>query len=73
MNIGVNKYKATDNPILKVKYKQEFYRDAEEFNKEHMLGTNDLKKKKKPLILFYFYLMLILLLVYLMLNNKLII
>jgi hypothetical protein len=49
MNIGVNKYKATDNPILKVKYKQEFYRDAEEFNKEHMLGTNDLKKKKEAI------------------------
>ena len=49
MNIGVNKYKATDNPILKVKYKQEFYRDAEEFNKEHMLGTNDLKKRKEAI------------------------
>ena len=49
MNIGVNKYKATDNPILKVKYKQEFYRDAEEFNKEHMLGANDLKKRKEAI------------------------
>ena len=49
MNIGVNKYKATDNPILKVKYKQEFYRDAEEFNKEHMLGSNDLKKRKQAI------------------------
>ena len=49
MNIGVNKYKTTDNPILKVKYKQEFYRKAEEFNKEHMLGTNDLKKRKKAI------------------------
>ena len=49
MNIGVNKYKTTDNPILKVKYKQEFYRDAEEFNKEHMLGTNDLKKRKEAI------------------------
>ncbi len=49
MNIGVNKYKATDNSILKVKYKQEFYRDAEEFNKEHMLGANDLKKRKEAI------------------------
>jgi len=49
MNIGVNKYKATDNPILKVKYKQEFYRKAEEFNKEHMLGANDLKKRKEAI------------------------
>tara|TARA_R110002126_G_scaffold102900_1_gene235294 strand:+ start:40 stop:1452 length:1413 start_codon:yes stop_codon:yes gene_type:complete len=49
MNIGVNKYKTTDNPILKVKYKQEFYRKAEEFNKEHMLGTNDLKKRKEAI------------------------
>lgn len=49
MNIGFNKYKATDNPILKVKYKQEFYRDAEEFNKEHMLGANDLKKRKEAI------------------------
>lgn len=49
MNIGVNKYKTTDNPILKVKYKQQFYRDAEEFNKEHMLGTNDLKKRKEAI------------------------
>lgn len=49
MNIGVNKYKTTDNRILKVKYKQEFYRKAEEFNKEHMLGTNDLKKRKEAI------------------------
>ena len=49
MAVGANKYKATDNPILKVKYKQEFYRDAEEFNKEHMLGTNDLKKRKEAI------------------------
>lgn len=49
MNIGVNKYKTTDNFILKVKYKQEFYRKAEEFNKEHMLGTNDLKKRKEAI------------------------
>jgi len=49
MNIGVNKYKTTDNPILKVKYKQEFYRKAEEFNKEHMLGANDLKKRKEAI------------------------
>jgi len=49
MNIGVNKYKATDNSILKVKYKQEFYRDAEEFNKEHILGGNDLKKRKEAI------------------------
>ena len=49
INIGVNKYKTTDNPILKVKYKQEFYRKAEEFNKEHMLGANDLKKRKEAI------------------------
>ena len=49
INIGVNKYKTTDNPILKVKYKQEFYRKAEEFNKEHMLGETDLKKRKEAI------------------------
>ncbi len=49
MAVRANKYKATNNPILKVKYKQEFYRDAEEFNKEHMLGTNDLKKRKEAI------------------------
>ena len=49
MAVRANKYKATDNFILKVKYKQEFYRDAEEFNKEHMLGTNDLKKRKEAI------------------------
>jgi len=45
MTIGVNKYKATDNPILKVKYKSQLKNDAEKFNKEHMLGSNDLKKR----------------------------
>ena len=45
MAIGVNKYKATDNPILKVKYKSQLKNDAEKFNKEHMLGANDLKKR----------------------------
>jgi len=45
MAIGVNKYKATDNPILKVKYKSKLKNDAEKFNKEHMLGANDLKNR----------------------------
>jgi hypothetical protein len=45
MGIGVNKYKATDNPILKVKYKTDLKDKAEKFNKEHMLGANDLKKR----------------------------
>ena len=45
MNIGVNNYKATDNPILKVKYKTDLKDKAEKFNKEHMLGANDLKKR----------------------------
>ena len=49
MNIGVINYKSTDNPILKVKYKTEFYRKAEEFNKEHMLGANDLKNRKEAI------------------------
>ena len=45
MNIGVNRYKATDNSIL-AKYKATLYDDAEKFNKEHMLGANDLKRKE---------------------------
>lgn len=45
MAIGVNNYKATDNPILKVKYKTDLKDKAEKFNKEHMLGANDLKKR----------------------------
>ena len=47
MNIGVNRYKATDNSILKAKYKATLYDDAEKFNKEHILGNNDLKKRKE--------------------------
>ena len=49
MGIGVNKYKATDNPILKVKYKTDLKDKAEKFNKEHMLGANDLKKRKEAI------------------------
>ena len=49
MAIGVNKYKATDNPILKVKYKSQLKTDAEEFNKEHMLGSTDLKKRNEAI------------------------
>lgn len=49
MNIGVNNYKATDNPILKVKYKTDLKDKAEKFNKEHMLGANDLKKRKEAI------------------------
>ena len=45
INMDVAKYKGTDNPILKVKYKEEIYRDAEDFNKEHELGSADLKKR----------------------------
>ena len=45
INMDVAKYKGTDNPILKTKYKQEIYRDAEDFNKEHQLGSADLKKR----------------------------
>ena len=45
MAVGANKYKATDNPILKVKYKTDLKDKAEKFNKEHMLGKNDLKKR----------------------------
>ena len=45
MAIGVNNYKATDNPILKVKYKTDLKDKAEKFNKEHMLGANDLKNR----------------------------
>lgn len=43
--MDVAKYKGTDNPILKAKYKTEIYRDAEDFNKEHELGSADLKKR----------------------------
>jgi len=43
--MDVAKYKSTDNPILKAKYKNEIYRDAENFNKEHELGSADLKKR----------------------------
>jgi hypothetical protein len=45
INMDVAKYKSTDNAILKAKYKEEIYRDAESFNKEHQLGTADLKKR----------------------------
>lgn len=45
INMDVAKYKSTDNPILKAKYKNEIYRDAENFNKEHELGSADLKKR----------------------------
>ncbi len=45
INIDVAKYKSTDNAILKAKYRQEIYRDAEDFNKEHQLGSADLKKR----------------------------
>lgn len=45
MAVGANKYKATDNPILKVKYKTDLKDKAEKFNQEHMLGKNDLKKR----------------------------
>jgi len=49
MAIGVNNYKATNNPILKVKYKTDLKDKAEKFNKEHMLGANDLKKRKEAI------------------------
>ena len=45
INMDVAKYKGTDNPILKAKYRNEIYRDAEDFNKEHELGSADLKKR----------------------------
>ena len=49
MAIGVNNYKATDNPILKVKYKTDLKDKAEKFNKEHILGSNDLKKRNEAI------------------------
>ena len=49
MAIGVNNYKATDNAILKVKYKTDLKNKAEKFNKEHMLGSDDLKKRKEAI------------------------
>ena len=45
INMDVAKYKGTDNAILKAKYKAEIYRDAEDFNNEHELGSADLKKR----------------------------
>ena len=45
INMDVAKYKGTDNAILKAKYREEIYRDAEDFNKEHELGSADLKKR----------------------------
>ena len=45
INMDVAKYKGTDNAILKAKYRAEIYRDAEDFNKEHELGSADLKKR----------------------------
>lgn len=44
-NIG--KYKTSDDPKLKEKYKSELYRAAEIYNDAHNLGENDLKKEKK--------------------------
>ena len=42
-NIG--KYKTSDDPKLKEKYKSELYRAAEIYNDAHNLGENDLKKR----------------------------
>lgn len=44
-NIG--KYKTSDDPKLKEKYKSELYRAAEIYNDAHNLGENDLKKRKE--------------------------
>ncbi|BAR14011.1 hypothetical protein [uncultured Mediterranean phage uvMED] len=49
INIGISKYKSTDNPILKVKYKTDLKNKAEKFNKEHILGSNDLKQRKEAI------------------------
>jgi hypothetical protein len=49
INIGISKYKSTDNPILKVKYKTDLKDKAEKFNKEHILGSNDLKKRNEAI------------------------
>ena len=49
INIGISKYKSTDNPILKVKYKTDLKNKAEKFNKEHILGSNDLKKRNEAI------------------------
>jgi hypothetical protein len=44
-NIG--KYKTSDDPKLKEKYKSELYRAAEIYNDAHNLGENDLKKRRE--------------------------
>lgn len=46
-NIG--KYKTSDDPKLKEKYKSELYRAAEIYNDAHNLGENDLKKRKESI------------------------
>ena len=49
INMDVAKYKGTDNAILKVKYKEELYRDATDFNNEHELGSSDLENRLKTI------------------------
>ena len=45
----MGKIKATDNPILSIQYRQELYRNAEEFNKTFTLGEFDLKNRIKTI------------------------
>ena len=49
INMDVAKYKGTDNAILKVKYEEELYRDATDFNNEHELGSSDLENRLKTI------------------------
>ena len=46
-SVNIGKYKTSDDPKLKEKYKSELYRAAEIYNDAHNLGENDLKKRKE--------------------------
>jgi hypothetical protein len=43
------KYKTTNNPILKAKYKDELYRLADGFNNTHELGDFDKKERRRKI------------------------
>ena len=49
INADIAKFKTETNPSLKNQYRNQLYIKAELFNKEHMLGSNDLKKRKEAI------------------------
>jgi len=49
INAELVKFKTETNPRLKNQYRNNLYIKAELFNKEHMLGSDDLKKRKEAI------------------------